>query len=49
MSVSVSIIEQVESTDDLPELLRHIATQIEGGMTSGYYPSWEIVENDDDE
>ena len=34
MSVSVSIIEQVESTDDLPELLRHIATQIEGGISS---------------
>ena len=47
MSVSVSVIEDVESVDDLPELLRHIAIQIEGGMTSGYYPSWEIVENEE--
>jgi len=24
-----------------PELLRHIASQVEQGYTSGYYPTWE--------
>lgn len=30
--------------DDAAETLREIARQIDNGMTSGYYPSWEIMQ-----
>lgn len=44
---TISIFEK-KSVEDMPELLRHIADQIEQGMTSGYYPGWELVEVDDE-
>lgn len=42
--VYISIVESVPTVEGLPDLLRHIADKIEEGNTSGYYPTWEIVE-----
>ena len=46
MSKNVIIYEGSKTENDLAELLRHIASQIDNGMTSGHYPGWEIVEDE---
>jgi hypothetical protein len=33
---------------DMVEALRHIANLIEQGYTSGHYPTWELVINDEE-
>ena len=43
-NVFINILES-KPADELPELLRHIANLIEGGMNEGYYPTWELVED----
>lgn len=48
MSKNLIIHEGAEDEQSLAELLRHIATQIEGGYTSGHGPGWEIVEDEDE-
>lgn len=48
MSKNVIIYEGVETNEDLAEQLRHIASLIDGGATSGYYPGWEVVEEDNE-
>jgi len=42
MSKTITINEQVETTTEMVNLLRHISNQIEEGYTRGYYPTWEI-------
>lgn len=32
----------LEPAEDMATALRHIANQLEQGMTSGYYPTWEL-------
>lgn len=46
--VRISILESAESYQQLAELLRHIALQIDNGATEGFYPGWEttVEEND---
>lgn len=39
MRISIEI-----DPEEAAETLREIARQIDNGMTSGYYPSWEIVQ-----
>lgn len=46
-SKNVIIYDGVETNEELPDLLRYIASQIESGMTSGYHPGWEIVDEDE--
>jgi len=40
---------QTETSEEMADLLRHIAGMIEGGYTSGYYPHWELEEQEDEE
>jgi hypothetical protein len=41
--ISINISEEVNTIDDLPDMLRHIADQIEsGGTLRSYYPDWNI-------
>lgn len=46
MSKRIVIHESVESNEDLADLLRRLADMVEEGYTSGYYPAWEIEEDD---
>lgn len=39
---SITINEEVDSADSMATLLRIIASSIEEGNTSGYYPTWEL-------
>lgn len=39
---TIIINEEVETTTEMVNLLRHISNQIEEGYTSGYYPTWRI-------
>lgn len=41
---TISIIGPAKKQEDIPDQLRNIAELIEQGYTSGYYPSWELVE-----
>ena len=40
--ISISIPETTDSPENMAELLRSIATMIDEGYTSGYYPHWKI-------
>jgi hypothetical protein len=40
MTINIEIIEETETYDDMADLLRHIADQIEEGYRSGIFPSW---------
>lgn len=46
--VRISIFEPAESYEQLAEMLRHIAVQLDNGATEGFYPGWEttVEEND---
>lgn len=44
----IAIYETVDSEQALADLLRHIASLVEQGYTSGYYPGWELQEEKDD-
>jgi hypothetical protein len=46
MSKQVIIYDEVDTEEELAELLREVARLIDSGMTSGHYPGWEIVENE---
>ena len=46
--VRISIFESADSYEQLAELLRHIALQLDNGETEGFYPSWETVVEDSD-
>lgn len=46
---SINIQEDVESPEVLAELLRSIADLIDEGYQSGYYPTWDITRNEEDE
>ena len=39
----INVKHETSSTEQMVETLRHIATQIEEGYTSGYYPTWELT------
>lgn len=39
---SINVKESAESVSALADLLRHIASQLDEGYTSGYYPTWEM-------
>jgi hypothetical protein len=45
--VRISIFAGKENVEDMAEMLRHIADQLDQGMTSGYYPGWELVEEEE--
>lgn len=49
MSKKIFINDGVETNADLAEQLRHIASLIDQGYTSGQNPGWEIEEDEDDE
>lgn len=49
MSKKVIIYAGADTTEELVDLLQLIATQIDNGATSGHYPGWEIVEDEDNE
>ena len=38
-----------KTPDEMADLLRKIAGMIEEGYTSGYYPHWELEEQEDEE
>lgn len=40
--ISINIQEEKSTRQDMVYLLRHIANQIEQGITQGYYPHWNI-------
>jgi hypothetical protein len=42
--LAVTVYTHAKDEDDMAELLRRIADQVEEGMTSGHYPSWELIE-----
>jgi len=44
----INITEEVSSTTDLINLLKHIAKLIDEGYTSGYYPHWSIEKTEDE-
>nr|DAU46656.1 MAG TPA: hypothetical protein [Caudoviricetes sp.] len=46
--IRISIFESAESYEQLAEMLRHIAMQLDNGATEGFYPGWEttVEEND---
>lgn len=46
--IRISIFEPAESYQQLAELLRHIALQLDNGETEGFYPSWETVVEESD-
>lgn len=46
--VRISIFESADSYEQLAELLRHIALQLDNGETEGFYPSWETVMEEND-
>lgn len=48
MSKKVIIYDSVETEQDLVHLLNEIARLIENGNTSGHYPGWEIIEDEDE-
>lgn len=39
---TIEITEEVASTYDMVDLLKHIASLVEQGYTSGYYPHWNL-------
>jgi hypothetical protein len=47
--ITIEIYENVENINDMVELLRAIAHQVEKGYTSGVSPNWELFEEDDNE
>lgn len=51
--ITISITEEVSDNQAMADLLRNIAEQIENGMTSGFYPHWDLSgdeeEGEDDE
>lgn len=38
----VTLTINLEDTYDIPATLRDMASMIEDGFTSGYYPTWEL-------
>lgn len=42
--IKINIQTEVSSVSDLSEMLKHIATQIDNGYTSGVSPTWDIVD-----
>ena len=49
MNKKVIIYAGSDTNEGLADLLREVARLIDTGMTSGYYPGWEIIEDDDNE
>lgn len=45
--LNVIIHNDSDSKDELANLLRYIAGKIDDGYTSGHYPGWEIVDEDE--
>ena len=41
--ITISIEEEVDGKQDMAYLLKHIAGLIEDGCTSGVYPHWELL------
>ena len=37
------LVIHLEDSDDIPATLRDIASQVEDGFTSGYYPHWTLI------
>lgn len=46
---NISIIGPACNAEALAEQLRNIASLLDQGYTSGYYPSWELVEKKEGE
>lgn len=36
---------ELDDSYDVPAVLRDVATQVEDGFTSGYYPTWSLDQN----
>lgn len=41
--ITIKITEEVKTTQEMIYLLENICQQIENGNTSGYYPHWELI------
>lgn len=41
--IGIEITEEVESVEEMVDLLNTIATKVKEGYTSGYYPHWELT------
>lgn len=48
LTVTAWIREDEPTPEAMAEALRHIAGLIDQGMTSGYYPTWELVTEEDE-
>lgn len=48
MTFIIQISDRGQTTDDMADLLRHIAGLLDQGNTSGVYPIWELVTQNDD-
>lgn len=40
--IKIEILEEVETKEDMVDLLNQIATMVKEGYTSGYHPGWRI-------
>lgn len=45
----IHIGEDTKDAYEMASLLREIASKLEDGYTSGYYPHWTLVGNDEEE
>jgi len=44
MSMSINIIAEVETDEELIQVMEHITELLKEGYTSGIQPPWEIIE-----
>lgn len=46
MSYRINIREEAEHAEAMSDVLEHIAGQLREGYTSGYYPTWDLIDTD---
>jgi hypothetical protein len=40
--MKINITEEVTTISEMVQLLNHIATKVDEGYTTGYYPHWSV-------
>lgn len=44
----INIKEEITDVSSLTDLIKHITEQIGKGFTNGYYPTWELILNEEE-
>ena len=46
--MTIDIVQEADSAEEMALVLEYIASQIKEGNTSGYYPTWSLIDDEED-